>query len=186
MKWSISSSKTFFQCPKKWYLTTFFANSRSDNPQRVEAYLLKHLTNMYAWRGRLVDQVITTFIVPRLNKGDQLEKSEVLSFAKRLMESQLDFAKARMYRDLTNKVTAYNYCALLELENDCSLDEKSIDKINNEIEESLVNLLNSRLFTKLVEKGLYFVAQRTLQFNFSNMTIKCTPDLIVFLVINHQ
>ena len=180
MKWSVSASKAFFQCPKKWYYETVFASSRSSDTKRKEAYFLKHLQSIHSWRGKLVDQVITMFIVPRLNKRRQVEKSEVLSYADRLMEAQLEFARSKMYRSLDSKKNAYNYCALLELENNSSLDEESIEQVKSEVKSSLLNLLDSVLLSELAEKGLYLIAQRTLQFRFTSMTIKCTPDLIAF------
>jgi hypothetical protein len=179
MKWSVSSAKMFLQCPKKWYFQTVFAHSKSSNPERKEAYFLKHLHSIYSWRGRLVDQVITRHIVPKMNKHERINLDEILQFASRLMESQLNFAKAKLYRNPSNKPNSYDYCALVELEDSHSLSDESIQQISKEVRDSLNNLFNSSLFSEIANANSYRLAQRALQFRFADMAIRCTPDLIV-------
>jgi len=182
MMWSVSASKAFFQCPKKWYYQNVFATSRTKNPERKEAYLLKHLQSINAWRGKLVDQVITKFIVPRLNKKQEIDASKTLEYANALMESQLTFAKRRMYRNTGVKTSDCNYCALSEFEGGNSLSEESLNRTREEMANSLLNLINSRLLIEIAADGTYLVAQRPLQFNFAEASIRCIPDLIVFFI----
>ena len=183
MKWSFSTAKIFSQCPKKWYYGAVFANPRSNDPERKEAYLLKHLQSVYAWRGKLVDQVITRFVVQKLNGHEKVDSDEVLACADRLMATQFAFAKAQLYRNSgvnDAKVSASDYCALFELEYGGSLDEDSIKLVGEEVRDSLTNLLDSRLMSEIAEDGLHLIAQRTLQFQFANVIVKSTPDLIAF------
>lgn len=179
MKWSVSTSRIFYQCARKWYYETVFADSRSKHPERQEAYVLKRLQSVHSWRGKVVDHVISRFIVPRLNKHESFESDEVFSYANRLMEAQLKFAIEGRYRNGA-KSDNEDFCALFELEYNGSIEDKAIENAKKEVEISLTNLLASSLMRELAEEGQYLIAQRTLQFQFSEVNVKCTPDLIVF------
>jgi hypothetical protein len=178
MKWSVSSAGIFLQCPKKWYFSTVFANSTSGNAARKEAAFLKKLSSIYAWRGKLVDQVISRHIVPKINRHEVIHEDETLRYADWLMKVQLQFAKSRMYRNPTAKTSSYDYCALLEFENGGYVNEKQIEQISKEVECAISNLINSLLLSEISKGDFFLVAQRPIQFQFANMTVKCIPDLI--------
>jgi hypothetical protein len=177
MKWSVSSAKIFLQCPKKWYFQTIFANSLSKNSQRKEAALLKRLHSVWSWRGKLVDQVISKYIVPRINRHEQI-KDEVFSYANKLMKAQFEFAKQRKYRNPEARTNSYDYCALSDFEKGCSVSEEHLEQVAEEVEGSILNLINSSLLSEIVNDGVYLIAQRPIQFQFADMTVRCTPDLI--------
>jgi hypothetical protein len=183
MKWSVSASRIFAQCPRKWYYGAVFASSRAESPRRKEAFVLKHLENIHAWRGRLVDQVISRLIVPKMNRHEKLDRAEVFAYADRLEEAQLAFARAKLYRKANEDGEAANkddFCALFELEYGDRLDEKAVRKAADEVRTSLTNFLDSRLFRTLAKDGEYLIPQRPLQFEFAGTNVSCTPDLIAF------
>ena len=184
MKWSVSGSRMFFQCPRKWYYEAVFANSRAKDPERKEAFILKQLQSIHAWRGKLVDQVISTFVVPRLNRHETLDLKEILEHANRLFETQLAFATARKYREAnirkSDDESEENYCALFELEYDGPLDQEVLKRARNEVVISLTNLLHSGLIAQIAQDSSYLIAQRTVQFSFADVNVQCTPDLIAF------
>lgn len=111
MKWSISASKVFLHCPRQWYYGTVFANLKTKSPDRTEACFLKRLQSIHSWRGKLVDQAITRFVVPKLNKHEPVDSDELLVYVNSLMQAQLAFANARLYRDSKAKATTDDYCA---------------------------------------------------------------------------
>jgi hypothetical protein len=184
MKWSVSASRTFFQCPRRWYYETVFANSRAKDPARKEAFILKQLQNVRAWRGKLVDQVISNFVVPKLNRHETVSLKEALDYAHNLFETQLTFASTRRYREPNIKKSddevSEDYCALLELENGGTLDQKTLADLQNEIAISLTNFFNSPFFVQVTESHPYLIAQRAIQFPFADVNVQCTPDLIAF------
>lgn len=184
MRWSVSGSRAFFQCPRRWYYETQFANSRARDPNRKEAFLLKQLQNVHAWRGKLVDQVISNFVVPKLNHHETPELKQVLDYASRLFEAQLAFASARRYREenmiKSDEEFEEDYCALFELEYDGPLDEQVLKRAKDEVVVSLTNLLSSGLIAQIAHDSSYLIAQRTVQFSFADVTVQCTPDLIAF------
>jgi hypothetical protein len=149
---------------------------------RKEAFFLGKLSNLRAWRGKLVDQVVTRFIIPRLKKHEWIDQQAVLNYANDLIQNQLQFGRAKSYR---NNVTSSfrngpHYCAFFELEYGSLLSGDAIQKCVNEINTSLRNLLNSELIKRISEDGLHIIAQRILKLEFSGSTVNCTPDLIVF------
>jgi PD-(D/E)XK nuclease superfamily len=181
MRWSVSSSKTFSQCPKKWYYDSVFASKLAKSPLRHEAYLLKHLQSIRTWRGKLVDQVISTFVVPALNLREQVSLEQTLSYANDLSRKQLTFARDGTFRKNTDsKPTSLEYCALFELDYEGQIDSRLLEEANDEVYESLTNFMNSRLISELRDDTSWLISQRPLQFPFANVNVRCTPDLIAF------
>jgi hypothetical protein len=182
MNWSYSMSRVFFQCPRKWYYRKVFADSHSTDFSRKEAFFLSELSNLRAWRGKLVDQVISRFIIPRTNVHDHLEKQEVLDYAKSLLSNQLEFGKAMNFRNgVSSEFRRGNdYCAFFELEYGSLITQELIQKYVDEINTSLTNLMNSEFMKRVSEDGLHMIAQRTLKMRFLGTSVNCTPDLIAF------
>ena len=67
MTWSFSKGRIFKQCPRKWFFSTIYADARSTDPQRHEAYLLSKLQSIYAWRGQIVDSALGNLVAADLN-----------------------------------------------------------------------------------------------------------------------
>ncbi len=185
MEWSVTKSKIFSICQRKWYYSEIFADPKSSNPLKREAYLLKQLQSVYAWRGSLVDSVISKLIIPKVQKGVLPSIDEVLDYTTKLIEKQLLFAKAKKYRlpSISKAKVGDAYCAFYELEYNGGLCETELDKAKNEIILSLKNLLNSSFFEKILRANpVTILAQRRLSFKFwdEDVKITCTPDMIVF------
>jgi len=183
MKWSYTESKMFSKCQRKWYYFSIVANPNSKDSLRREAYLLKQLQTVYAWRGSLVDSVIQKVIVPKMIYHYLPSESQVLDYAIQLMEKQIAFGKERRHlcRDITKSSTSEEYCAFYELEYGNGLDEEKLQEAKNDVIISLKNLLHSDLIKEVTKNNLYIVAQRELTFPFEeDIIVSCTPDMIVF------
>jgi hypothetical protein len=138
---------------------------------------------VHSWRGKLVDQVISDFIVPKLNSHGNIDLAEVMAHADTLFESQLHYAKSHLGQTPEPNGTesnSDNHCTLFELEYNGHLDQRLIDRAREEVRISLSNLVSSHLMTEVTTNGVYLAAQRTLQFKFANVSVSCTPDLIAF------
>lgn len=170
------------QCPRKWYYSQIFASPRSRESLRKEAYLLKQLQSIHAWRGSIVDKVISTLIASKLKFNKLPTEQEALSYADSLMDKQLEFGKAGRHRMLgiTKSGIGEEYCAFYELEYNGKLDQARILQAKEEVRTSLQNLFRSDFF-KTINNGdiLNIIPQRTLMFQFADTNISCTPDLIV-------
>jgi hypothetical protein len=159
-----------------------FASATSNDPLRKEAYHLKQLQSVSAWRGSLADTVISAFIVPALNRRQRVTEQQVLSYAANLAEKQLEFGKAKKHRlpNVTKSKAGLIYCALYDLEYNAGLCETQLATAREEASLALRNLLGSGILQRAAEKGTYLVAQRSLSFKFADVSVSCTPDLIAF------
>lgn len=182
MRWSVSKSKVFFQCQRKWYFSDCVASHGKKDLYRREVFLLKQLRSIYAWRGSLVDTVIERKIVPAILQNRIPSENQVLSYASKLIEDQLDFGKSQKFRDpdITKTKAGDIYTAFYDLEYNGSLDENKLLEAKEEIKIALQNLLNSELLKEIAQKASYVIAQRSFTYNFDGTTITCTPDLLVF------
>jgi CRISPR/Cas system-associated exonuclease Cas4 (RecB family) len=159
------------------------ANPNSKDPLRREAYLLKQLQTVYAWRGVLVDSVIQKQIVPKMRHHKLPSENQVLEFATQLMNKQISFGIEKKYRgcNVTKSGTDDAYCAFYELEYDKGLDKEKLEGAKDDIISSLKNLLHSNLLKEITTSNTHIIAQRELTFQFDrDVDVSCTPDLIVF------
>lgn len=180
MKWSVSTTKLFQTCPRKYYYQQILADKNSDDPRAEEAYMLKKLHNLYTWRGSLVDGVISRFIVPKINRGEIIHEGEVLAHAKDLMRPSLDYLKNTINNFASNGKNHNGNLNFFELEYGKEITNELICKIEDEIITSLQNLLNSSFISDSNKERSYLIAQRTIRFSLDDLKISCTPDLIVF------
>lgn len=182
MIWSITKSKIFSQCQRKWYYYEIMASPSKKDPLRREVYLLKQLHSVYAWRGKLVDTVIENLIIPRVRYNTIPSEEEAINYSVQLMEKQLEFGKAKKHQlpNIKKSRAGDAYCAFYELEYDGCLDEKQLEEAKQDVFSSLKNLLRSNLIKDISEKNLNIVAQRRFMFQFAGVHISCTPDMIVF------
>jgi len=182
MKWSITKSKMFSQCQRKWYYSEIVASHKSKDPLRREAYLLKQLQSLNAWRGSIVDKVIEKYIVPRIRTRNLPSENEVIGFCSSLINSQIAFGKAGKHRHLN--VTKSNgndaYCAFYDLEYNGGLNEKKLEEARDEAILSLRNLMRSGFLKKIMMENCRVIAQRPLVFELEKFKVSCTPDLLAF------
>ncbi len=69
MRWSYSASRSFRQCQRQWFFKNVAASPTAKDPFRKRAYLLGKLQSISAWRGRVVDEVISKTLISNINHG---------------------------------------------------------------------------------------------------------------------
>jgi len=182
MKWSITKSKMFSKCQRKWYYSEILANHKSKDPLRREAYLLKQLQSVYAWRGSLVDSIIQKLIVPRMRSKNLPSEDEVIDFSMKLMDKQLEFGKASKHRcpNVTKSNKKGEYCAFYDVEYNRGISDETLQEARQDVLTALRNLIHSDFLRQIMTDSTYVTAQRSLVFQFENTTISCTPDLLTF------
>jgi hypothetical protein len=67
MRWSYSASRSFRECQRQWFFKNIVASARATEPFRRRVYLLSKLQSVSAWRGKIVDNVISKTLIPGLN-----------------------------------------------------------------------------------------------------------------------
>lgn len=99
MGWSFSGARQFQYCRRAWFFKNHVGNSRARaGTLEHETYILSKLQTIQAWRGSLVDHVISTTIVPEFRRGIQPHLASALASARRLFDAQLTFARAAYSR----------------------------------------------------------------------------------------
>ena len=66
VRWSYSDSRLFKKCQRSWYFHSR-ANAKA-NDERRELFLLGKLQSVSAWRGAIVDTIISETLVPQWKK----------------------------------------------------------------------------------------------------------------------
>ncbi|MDO1449552.1 PD-(D/E)XK nuclease family protein [Rhodocytophaga aerolata] len=175
MIWSPSAHKIFSRCPRQWFYKNVMADGRvKKDPLRIEATRLSKLKTIEAWRGMVVDQVISDFIIPRLNRKMTIVKDEVISIARKIFDKQFELAC----------LAPQNYSkievGLLEIENGSSISSEQIEKAWAEVESALNNFLLDEELQSELKSGDYLVPQRPLTFKVGSFSVRGFPDLILF------
>ena len=188
MIWSFSSSKGFKRCQRQWFFKNYVANHRAKHGSLArKAYVLSKLGSVWAWRGKLVDTVITKHVVPAALRKRQIELPAIISIARDLYDRQLAFARSSScwQPGLAVSRIGDDFAALTDIEYKGEVDEASLSRAWSDIETSLTNLLNSDAILPRLYAAEYMVAQRALQYTHTGLPsgpvkVKSFPDLIVF------
>ncbi len=169
MNWSISGHKQFRGCPRQWYYSNIVADARvKKDAFRRELTILSKLQSIDAWRGSLVDNVISRLFVNSINKRMPVKKEYFLREAMRLFDLQLEFAQSKRYRlegaRLANGQD--DFAALFEYE------------LGNGV--MAADLVEDGKFIEYLRTGSLLVSQRPLIYSFDRFSVRAKPDLIVF------
>lgn len=188
MIWSFSASRQFSRCQRQWYLKNYVADWRAEESSiEREAYLLSKFSSVFAWRGRLVDDVIENYIVAPLHFGDILDRDSVLEKARGLFDRQLAFARANRLREagMTMTKAGDDFAALRDVDCQGDVSKDLIDQAWGDVETALVNLFCYEDLIQRMRKASALIAQRPLMFTVSGLKsdlikVRAVPDLIVF------
>lgn len=169
MKWTFSAYGSFRKCPRQWFYKNAYANSRAKDPLRREAHRLSKLEGIQAWRGKIVDTVISGTIIPSIS----WKRPSSLDEAKRKAD-QL-FALQRVRRLAGNGADAF-----FEAEFGLPLTDEMFGNARVEIHAALENFYKSEPVWALLNGAKALVPQRTLSFKHGDVTVQVRPDLITF------
>ncbi len=183
MIWSFSSDRAFRVCQRHWFYKNILASATAKNPAiRREAYLLSKLNSLAAWRGKIVDQVISTKVVWELSHSQRFHLGATLREAKRLFDLQLDFARNHRLREEGMTVTKAGdaFAAFTLVEYGEGITEEAIGEAWAEIESALVNLASMGDVLEAVKSFPYLIAQRPINSIIGETSVRSVPDLIGF------
>ena len=178
--WSYSASRTFRRCQRQWFYRTKLAHHRAKAPLRQEAYLLSKLQSLDAWRGSLVDEIISEEIIPNLKSRYHLNFKSILDEARKRFDTQLNFALNNRIRENGMKPSKA-LAAFHAIEYGEEISEQEVERAWQDVRLSLSNLFNMNSLLANLRKSNYLVAQRTLTFkHFAGESVQGVPDLIAF------
>lgn len=182
MTWSLSTAKTFKQCQRQWYFRTCLANWKAKDPQRRKAYLLSKLQSISAWRGSIVDSVISEVVVPAIKAGQNPSLVHAQQMAKDLFERQLAIARLHPLHQpgFSPSKAGSDFAAFHCVEYGSGISEVEIERARAEIDQALTNLFTMSEVWSELKAARYLVKQRSLSFSHTGETVQAVPDLIAF------
>ena len=183
MRWSYSASRSFRQCQRQWFFKNMAANAIAKDPLRKRAYLLGKLQSISAWRGSIVDDVLSKTLIPNLNRGVCSTLQDVRNRARNLFDEQLAYARRHPISDLGLQVSKEgdDFAVFHVMEYEGKIPDHEIEQAWCEIETALVNLFSLDDIKHILKSSDYIVSQRALQFRLmDDVTVLAYPDVIAF------
>ncbi len=183
MIWSFSDNRIFRSCQRQWYYKTHVASAlATKDPLRREAYLLSKLQSIAAWRGSIVDRVISDQVVPYIQKKWALNPTKFIGNAKDLFEKQANFARKHRVREpgMSPAKEDGSFAAFYAMEYGSGVTDQDLEQAWLDIEQALSNLFDMNQVLSLLGSASYLVPQRNLTFKLDKATVRAIPDLIAF------
>jgi len=172
----------FRRCPRQWFYKAVFARSRSNDPERREAYLLSKLQTISGWRGQIVDSVLSNFVVEELNARRRPTLRAAIAKARGLFDEQRAFGLAHRLREpnLVPSQVGPAFAAFFKLEYGETIASSEFEQAWADIERALRMIWKNTDLRETVRRGRRLVAQRNLLFDHFGAKVRAVPDLIVF------
>lgn len=183
MRWSYSASRSFRQCQRQWYFKNVVASAKANEAIRRRAYLLSKLQSVSAWRGRIVDDVISKMIIPSLNRRQTVTLGMAKARARGLFDRQLAYARKHPIANLDLQVSSEgeDFALLYGMEYGTAPTDAEIQQAWNEVDQALTNLFKMDGVRGALKSAQYVIAQRALQYDLmEGVTVLAYPDAIAF------
>ncbi|MEO6730905.1 MAG: PD-(D/E)XK nuclease family protein [Ferruginibacter sp.] len=179
---SVTGYKQFRQCERLWFYKNIVADSRVKNDSfRKEVTLLSKLQTINAWRGTIVDAVLSKYLVLAINNKYPIKKDYFIEQAMTIFDTQLEYAVLQKYREpdavLTNN-PAFN--AFIECELGEGVSDDEISQAKDDVVNALCNILDDNDFLDYLKSSKYVISQRPLIYSFDRFSVKAIPDFIAF------
>jgi len=180
MIWSFSAHNAFKRCQRQWYYKSVYAHWNAKDPERKEAWRLSKLVSMPAWRGNIVDGVISRFVIPAHNEGQTLTYKQTLEKAKRIFLSQrqalMEANKTKTLRKWGNQSVA----GFREIEYGEYLNDEDFSRAWDDIVSALSNFFNDSHLQQILQEANVSMPQRPLSFRHNGTSVRAVPDVICF------
>lgn len=171
MTWSFSSHGMFRKCPRQWFYRKVLGHWKAKDPIRREAYRLSKLEGIQAWRGKVVDEVISESIIPSLNGGRRLK----LEAAKRIAMEKFD--QQRSERLAANGQPAPKF---FEVEFGSPPSEGAFTHARQEVLTALDTFYGMAPLWEILQQAQARIPQAPISFSHGGVTVRVVPDLILF------
>ncbi len=181
--WSFSNGRLFDQCQRAWAYKNHLANANATkNPMQREAHILSKLQTIWAWRGKIVDHVISSGVIPALEKKWILNPRKVLDYARLVYDKQRDFGLLNRIREegMSQTKAGDSFAAFYAVEYGPGISPEELKGAWEEIEQALHNFLNMRDLLDELRRAEKLISQRSLTFSVFNAKARAVPDLIAF------
>lgn len=182
MMWSLSTAKMFDRCQRQWFFKTQLANARARDERRRLAYRLGKLQSVSAWRGSLVDRVLSEVVVPALVQGRGIMADTAVTVAMERFERGLAIAKQhRLHDPACSVANDDDFVAFHALEYGTGVGENEIEQARTEIAQAIRGFFGMHDLLARLRSADRVLTQRSLVFAHSDdVSVRAVPDAIVF------
>ena len=174
MKWSFSQNYTFNKCQRQWFYRYVFASSTAKDPMRNEAKRLSKLTNLKAWRGKIVDAVISNDIIPSIGHGESLDLESAQQIAWKIFQEQ------QILGTQAKSVKSGDFSGFLEVEYGKPLMPEQFDETWKEIQLALTNFFGNSIVWDALNLAHSRKTQRIIPFSCNEVNLTAIPDVLCF------
>ena len=183
MQWSVTDSKIYRRCPRQWYFYRLFSSHRARDPARRKAFRLGKLQSISAWRGSVVDDVLSETLIPALGKNVPLGKKQLMEKALETFDRQLEVARQhRVFEDGIKFSEEKDFAAFHSMEYSGKVPKKEIETARCEVQQAITNLFSYEmgLLREKLKKAKYVAPQRSIWFRHTDISARATPDVTAF------
>lgn len=180
MEWSHSAHVAARRCQLQFIFGHVMAAHNARDPERREAYLLKQLQQLPAWRGSIIHRVLATDFLAALLHGRSIGAAALAARGHDLARRQYAFSAERRYRDadLSKGEAGEDYCALAEHERGRGVTPAQLTGVLDEITEAFDHLVSQTAFRAELCRGRGHTSEPPLSFRLDGTTIVARPDLV--------
>jgi hypothetical protein len=182
MIWSVSTAKMFERCQRQWFFKTQLASAKAKDEMRHRAWLLSKLQSLSAWRGNLVDQVLSHEVLPAFGQGRSITSDQALASAMARFDRQLAVGRAHRLHEKGFNPTALgdDFVAFHVLEYGGVLDEAEVNRARDEVRRAIQSFFSMDELIARLRTADRLIMQRALSFTHGGTAVRAVPDLIVF------
>jgi len=182
MIWSVSAAKMFERCQRQWFFKTQLANAKAKDEARQRAYRLSKLQSVSAWRGSLVDQVLSQDVLPALERGWLITVEKTIAMAMARFDRQLAVAREHRLHEPGFKPSALgdDFAAFHCLEYDGQVSKKEIAQARAEVTRAIETFFVMEELIARLRTATRLIIQRNLTFPHADTNVRAVPDVIVF------
>lgn len=182
MVWSVSTAKMFDRCQRQWFYKTHFASARSNDPLRRTAYLLGKLQSVSSWRGSLVDQILSTEIIPALERDAMPSQERVQRLAMERFDRQLAAARQHRLHEPGFWPTGQgaDFAAFYAIEYGDGPSDAELEEARHDVQTAIANFFALEKLIGRLGAAERLLTQRRLLFAHSDTKVSAVPDVIVF------
>jgi PD-(D/E)XK nuclease superfamily protein len=182
MVWSVSTAKMFDRCQRQWFYKQHFGNARAKDETRRRAYLLGKLQTISGWRGSLVDQVLSSEVIPGLERGEEASETLTLASAMARFDRQLAIARRHRIHEPGFKPSACggDFVAFYRIEYGDGVSDTEIEQARDDVRKAISTFFSMEKLVHRLRAAQRLVPQRRLIFAHTDTKVGAIPDDIVF------
>jgi PD-(D/E)XK nuclease superfamily protein len=180
MRWSYSTHKLMRQCQRQLVFSYLVASPRARDPARREAYVLRQLRSLPAWRGSLIHKVLAGEFLDGIRARRPIDAKVLTARVSDLAKRQLAFSSARRYRlpSVTKTSAGEEYCALFEHEHGREVSSEVLNITVDSAAQCFHYLAGQTEFLDNLYAGSDYTAEVPLSFALDGAIVRAVPDLV--------